>query len=248
MSSPIFSESTFTKLGAESYTGETMTLKGAVNKSILMFLTMLVPAAWIWWKMGSNPLAWANQGLFGFLIGSAIIGFVVALVISFKKSLAPFLAPVYAAVEGVFIGLISMIYEVKFQGIVLQASTITLLIFAAMLLAYRTGLIRATPMFTKVIVFATLGVGLFYLITIIMSFFGVQSFYYGNSTLSIIVSVVVAGLAAFYLILDFQLIDDASKQGAPKYMEWYCAFGLMVTIIWLYLEILRLLSKLSSRN
>lgn len=247
MSSPVFSESTFESLRSQPYAGETMTLKGAVNKSLLLFLTLLVPAAWIWWEIESGD-PWIIANLRTFLFASLIIGFVLALVISFKRTWAPVLAPVYAAAEGVFLGIISMFFNEKFPGIVLQASTITLLVFAVMLIAYRTGLLRATPMFTKILFFAMLGIGLFYLVTMIMSMFGVQSFYSGNSTLSIIVSVVVAGVAAFNLILDFQLIDDQSKMGAPKYMEWYSAFGLLVTVVWLYIEILRLLSKLSSRD
>lgn len=249
MSSPIFSESTFEKLSESGYAaGETMTLKGAINKCLLLFVTMLVPAAAIWWKMGGDPAGEAAQGLTTYLWGSLIIGFILALVISFKKVWAPFLAPVYAAVEGVFLGLISMIFNSVYDGIVLNAVTITLLIFAGMLLAYRTGLLRATPRFTKILIFATAGVGIFYLITIIMGFFGVQSFYSGNSWLSIGVSALIAGIAAFNLIIDFTLIEEQSNAGAPKYMEWYSAFGLMVTLIWLYIEILRLLSKLQSRD
>jgi uncharacterized YccA/Bax inhibitor family protein len=247
MSSPLFSESTFENLRAENLTGETMTLKGAVNKSLLLFITMLVPAAWIWWEIQSQD-PWIVSNLKTFLIGSLIIGFVLALVISFKKTWAPALAPAYAAVEGVFLGIISVFFEAKFPGIILQASTITMLIFGAMLVAYRTGLLRATPKFTKIIVFATLGIALFYLVTMIMGAFGINSFYNGNGILSIVVSVVISGIAAFNLILDFNLIDDQAKAGAPKYMEWYCAFGLLVTVVWLYIEILRLLSKISSRD
>lgn len=247
MSNPVFSEKTFAEWN-QGYSGETMTLKGSINKCILLFLTMLVPAAWIWWYMGGTIETASTQGLQGYLIGSAILGLILALVISFKKTLAPYLAPVYAAVEGVFIGLISMIYNQFFDGIVVQAVTITLLIFAGMLVAYRTGLLRATPMFTKIIVFATIGVGIFYLINMIIIAFGGTTFFMGNSWLSIGVSALIAGIAAFNLILNFTLIDEQSQAGAPKYMEWYSAFGLMVTLIWLYLEILRLLAKLNSRD
>lgn len=247
MSSPVFSEKSFTSV-SEGYQGETMTLKGAINKCILLFVTMLVPAAWIWWYMGGTIEAAQTQGFTGYLWGSVIIGFILALIITFKKSLAPYLAPVYAAVEGVFLGLVSMVYNQLFDGIVMQAVTITLLIFAAMLLAYRTGLIRATPMFVKVLMFATLGVGIFYLINWIIVIMGGSSFYMGNSWLSIGISALIAGVAAFNLIMDFTLIDEQSRMGAPKYMEWYSAFGLMVTLIWLYLEILRLLAKLQSRD
>lgn len=249
MSNPILSEKTFEKARqaeAGSYAGEVMTLKGTINKSILLFITLLVPAAWIWWKMGGDPTA--AEGLKGWMIGSAILGFVISLVLMFKKSWAPVLAPLYAAVEGVFIGLISMVFNYFFDGIVMQAVGITLLVFAAMLVAYRTGLLRATPMFTKVIVMATLGVALFYLINMIVTWITGNNWYAGSSTLSIIVSAVVAGIAAFNLILDFNMIEEGSKSGFPKYMEWFCAFGLMVTIVWLYLEILRLLAKLQSRD
>jgi uncharacterized YccA/Bax inhibitor family protein len=246
MSNPTLSEKSFAEW-SDGYSGESMTLKGAVNKCILLFITMLVPAAWIWWKMGElNEFALSSMKMY--LYGSAIIGFILALVITFKKNLAPYLAPVYAAVEGVFLGIVSKVFDALYDGIVFQAVSITLLIFAAMLLAYRTGLLRATPRFTKILMFATLGVGVFYLVNWILSMFGVQSFYFGNGWLSIAVSAIVAGIAAFNLIIDFTMIEEQSKMGAPKYMEWYSAFGLLVTLIWLYLEILRLLSKLSSRD
>jgi uncharacterized YccA/Bax inhibitor family protein len=249
MSNPILSEKTFEKTRqatAGEYSGDVMTMKGTINKSILLFITLLVPAAWIWWKMGGNPET--AQGLTGWMIGSAILGFVLSLVIVFKKSWAPVIAPLYAAVEGVFLGLISMVFHHIYPGIVVQAVFVTLVIFAAMLLAYKTGLLRATPMFTKIIVFATIGVGVFYLINMVTGIFGVSSFYEGNGWLSIGVSALIAGIAAFNLILDFNMIEEGSKSGFPKYMEWFCAFGLMVTIVWLYLEILRLLAKLQSRD
>lgn len=249
MSNPILSEKTFEKTRqatAGVYSGDVMTMKGTINKSILLFITLLVPAAWIWWKMGGNPET--AQGLTGWMIGSAILGFVLSLVIVFKKSWAPVIAPLYAAVEGVFLGLISMVFDYIYPGIVMEAVGVTLLVFAAMLMAYRTGLLRATPMFTKVIVMATLGVALFYLINMIVTWITGNNWYAGSSTLSIVVSAVVAGIAAFNLILDFNMIEEGSKSGFPKYMEWFCAFGLMVTIVWLYLEILRLLAKLQSRD
>jgi uncharacterized YccA/Bax inhibitor family protein len=249
MSNPILSEKTFEKTRqatAGVYSGDVMTMKGTINKSILLFITLLVPAAWIWWKMGGNPET--AEGLKGWMIGSAILGFVLSLVIVFKKSWAPVIAPLYAAVEGVFLGLISMVFDYIYPGIVMEAVGVTLLVFAAMLMAYRTGLLRATPMFTKVIVMATLGVALFYLINMIVTWVTGNNWYAGSSTLSIIVSAVVAGIAAFNLILDFNMIEEGSKSGFPKYMEWFCAFGLMVTIVWLYLEILRLLAKLQSRD
>jgi uncharacterized YccA/Bax inhibitor family protein len=250
MSNPILSEKSFERFSdglAGRSTTDVMTLQGTINKSILLFITMVIPAAWIWWMMGGYDKEAASEYI-PYLIGSAIAGFVISLILMFKQSWAPILAPIYAAVEGVFIGLISMIFNYMYDGIVMQAVFVTLVIFTAMLVAYKTGLLRATPMFTKIIVFATMGVGIFYLITMIMGMFGVQSFYNGNSWLSIGVSALIAGIAAFNLILDFNMIEEGSKNGFPKYMEWYCAFGLLVTIVWLYLEILRLLAKLNSRE
>ncbi|MBL7812352.1 MAG: Bax inhibitor-1/YccA family protein [Bacteroidetes bacterium] len=247
MSNPLMTESAFEKVRTGFVSdGESMTLKGTVNKTILLFITMLVPAAWIWMKLGGDPTQ--AVGLMPFMIGSLVIGLIASIVLVFKKSWAPVLAPVYAAAEGVFLGIISMIYEHFQSGIVVQAVGITLLLFAAMLVAYRTGLIRATPLFTKIIVFATLGVGLFYLINMIVMMFGVESFYMGSSLLSIGVSVLIAGIAAFNFILNFDMIENQAQLGAPKYMEWYSGFGLLLTLVWLYLEILRLLSKISGRD
>jgi uncharacterized YccA/Bax inhibitor family protein len=227
-----------------------MTLNGTINKSILLFATLLAPAAWLWFKMGgAGYLDYAvNNGLMGYAMAGMIIGLVSSLVMMFKKSWSPYLAPVYAAAQGLFLGAISLIFESAYEGIVMNAIGITLLVFAGMLLAYRSGLLRATPMFTKVIVFATMGVGVFYLITMIMGFFGVESFYYGNSPMSIGLSALIAGIAAFNLILDFSFIEQQSQAGAPKYMEWFSGVALLMTLVWLYLEILRLLAKLQSRD
>lgn len=252
MSSPAFNEEYLKKLkeksmiGADAANQGVMTLKGSINKSILLFITMIIPAGAIWWKLGGDPLAAPN--MMGYFYGSLIVTVILSLIISFSPKTSPYLAPVYAACEGILIGIVSMVYESLFDGIVIQAVALTLLVVGAMLLAYKTGLLRATPKFVKIITFATLGVGLFYLIGWIMTMFGNNSlfaFYNGNSLMSIGLSILIAGIAAFNLILDFDLMDNGSKMGLPKYMEWYSAFGLMVTVVWLYLEILRLISKLS---
>lgn len=250
MSNPLFSEKAFSASRTDYTDQGVMTLNGTINKSILLFATMLLPAAWLWFKLGggSNLDYAANNGLMTYAITGMIVGLISSLVMMFKKSLSPYLAPIYAAAEGLFLGAISMIFEAAYEGIVLNAIGITLLVFAVMLLAYRSGLLRATPMFTKVIVFATMGVGVFYLITMIMGFFGVESFYYGNSPMSIGISALIAGIAAFNLILDFSFIEKQSKAGAPKYMEWFSGVALLMTLVWLYLEILRLLAKLQSRD
>lgn len=254
MSSPFLSDKAFDGVRSETYEGE-MTVNGTVNKTIVLFLMMLIPAALLWSKFdvqggeGELGLAYAfNNGLSGYMWGGLIVGFIASMVMMFKQSWAPYLAPIYAAAEGVFLGAISLVFNAMYDGIVINAVGITLLIFAVMLLAYRSGLLKATPMFTKVIVFATMGVGVFYLITMIMGMFGAQSFYYGSSPLSIGISALIAGIAAFNLILDFDFIERQSAQGAPKYMEWFAGVALLITLVWLYLEILRLLAKFRGRD
>jgi uncharacterized YccA/Bax inhibitor family protein len=249
MSSPLFSEKAFQSV-AGSY-GESMTLKGTVDKTLLLFLTLLVPATWIWTKMGADPEYAMNNGIQSYMWGGIIVAIISILIISFKKDLSPYLAPVYAAAQGVVLGSISMFFEAMFPGIVMQAVGITLGIFALMLIAYKTGVLRATPMFTKIIFMATAGVAIFYVIMWIAGMFGatgLRNFYAGNSLMSIGLSVVIAGIAAFNFILDFNFIEENAKNGAPKYMEWYSGVALLATLIWLYIEILRLLSKLQSRD
>jgi uncharacterized YccA/Bax inhibitor family protein len=250
MSSPLFSEKAFSATRSGSYEGS-MTLKGTVDKSIVLFLTLLAPAVWIWNKMGGDPEYAINNGVQTYMYGGLIIGLISILIMSFKKSWSPYLAPVYAAAEGVLLGALSMFFEAMFPGIVMQAVAITMGIFALMLVLYKTNVLRATPMFTKVIYIATAGVGVFYLLMMVLNLFGVHglsSFYAGSSPMSIGLSVLIAGIAAFNLIMDFTFIEEASNAGAPKYMEWYAGVGLLATLIWLYIEILRLLAKLQSRD
>lgn len=250
MSSPLFSEKAFSATRSGSYEGS-MTLKGTVDKSIVLFLTLLAPAVWIWNKMGGDPEYAINNGVQTYMYGGLIIGLISILIMSFKKSWSPYLAPVYAAAEGVLLGALSMFFEAMFPGIVMQAVAITMGIFALMLVLYKTNVLRATPMFTKVIYIATAGVGIFYLLMMVLNLFGVHglaNFYAGSSPMSIGLSVLIAGIAAFNLIMDFTFIEEASNAGAPKYMEWYAGVGLLATLIWLYIEILRLLAKLQSRD
>lgn len=250
MSSPLFTEKSFSTTSSSAQYGS-MTLRGAVDKTIILFLTLLVPAAWIWNKMGVDSEYAVNNGIQSYMIGGLIICFISMLVIIFKKEWAPFLAPVYAAAQGVVLGALSMFFEYMFPGIVMQAVGITLGIFALMLFAYKSGLLRATPMFQKVIFMATAGVGIFYLIMMLgnlFGFHGLSNFYAGSSMMSIGISVVIAGIAAFNFILDFNFIEESAKRGAPKYMEWYSGVALLATLIWLYIEILRLLAKLQSRD
>ena len=180
--------------------------------------------------------------------GGAIGGFIVAIIISFKPNLAQYLAPVYAVLEGLFLGAISAMFNQAFAesapGIVMNATLLTILTAFAMLVVYRTGLIKVNDKFIRIITTAVGAIALYYFVNIILSMFGVNLVMLHNSgPLSIGISLVIIGVAAFSLLLDFNFIEKASQQGAPKYMEWYGAFALMVTLIWLYLEILKLLAK-----
>jgi uncharacterized YccA/Bax inhibitor family protein len=181
-------------------------------------------------------------------MGASLGGLVIALAIIFKKHWAPFLAPVYAIVEGVVIGFLSMMLEMQFPGIALQAATLTFGTLAALLMAYRSGLIRATENFKLGVVSATGGIMVVYLIDLGMQFFGMPiGFIHDSGWMGIGFSLFVVAIAALNLVLDFDFIETGVERGAPAYMEWYGAFGLLVTLIWLYLEILRLLAKARSR-
>ena len=189
----------------------------------------------------SSVAPWLMLGVIG--------GFIAALVTIFKKSWAPVTAPIYALLEGLVLGGISAITEVKFPGVPMQAVGLTFGTLVALLLVYRAGIIKVTDNFRLGVIAATGGIALFYLATMIMGFFGVRfPTVFGTGPVGIAISVFVVIVAALNLVLDFDLIERGAQMGAPKYMEWYGAFALMVTLIWLYLEILRLLSKLRSRN
>lgn len=239
-----------------AYTGDlstVMTLKGTINKTLLSLLLVIVGAMYTW-KMalygGGNASAW--------MLGGGIGGFIVALITVFKKEWAPYTVPVYSFLEGLLLGGLSATVAASFSTepgssvnsqIVVQAVSLTFGVFLAMLMAYRSGIIKATQKFKMGVVAATGGVFLVYMLGFIFSLFGVElGFLYGNSMLAIGINLVVVVIAAFNLILDFDFIEQGVRAKAPKYMEWYGAFGLMVTLIWLYIELLRLLSRLASRN
>nr|MDP9323819.1 Bax inhibitor-1/YccA family protein [Acidobacteriota bacterium] len=180
---------------------------------------------------------------------SVIAGFIVAMVTVFKQSWAPYTTPVYAAVEGVALGGISVVFEARYPGIVSQAVFLTFGTLGALLLAYRSGLIKATENFKLGVVAATGGIALLYLLSFILGFFGVNvPLIHSSGTFGILFSMFVVVIAALNLVLDFDFIEKGAERGAPKYMEWYGAFGLLVTLVWLYLEILRLLAKLQDRR
>ena len=242
---PALSDDTFTGFGRVARE-EQMSIQGTANKALLLVLCTFVTAAWTWniFYRTMNP-----QAVVPLLGIGAVAGFIVALVTVFKQSWAPVTAPIYALLEGLVIGGVSSVAEAQFPGIVIQAVGLTFGTCLVLLLAYKTGMIRATENFKLGVVAATGGIALFYFITIILGFFGVRvSFVYQSGPVGIAFSLIVCAIAALNLVLDFDFIEQGAAAGAPRYMEWYAAFGLMVTLIWLYLEILRLLMKLRSRD
>jgi uncharacterized YccA/Bax inhibitor family protein len=243
---PALGDNTFTGVVRLARTEEAMTAQGTATKALLLLLCVLLTASWVWSKYyeAMNP-----QVVTPWVAVGAIAGFIVALVTVFKQTWAPITAPLYALLEGLVIGGVSALFEAQFPGIVIQAAALTLGTCLAMLLAFKSRLIRATENFKMGVVAATGGIALFYILTMVLGFFGIQMpLMYGNSLASIGFSVVVVIIAALNLVLDFDFIEQGAAQRAPKYMEWYGAFGLMVTLIWLYLEMLRLLAKLRSRD
>jgi len=234
---PVLSKKTFTNTISSS---DQMTIEGTVNKTAIS-LFLLVGTGYFTFDVISPVL----------LIGAGIGGFILALVTIFKKEWAPITVPLYAILEGALLGGISYMYNTSYNGIVTNAILLTVGILVSLLIAYRSGYIKATENFKLGIFAATGGIAIVYFVNFIMGFFGsglgVMSIN-NASPLSIGFSIVVVIIASLNLVLDFDFIEEGAEKGAPKYMEWYGAFGLLVTLIWLYLEILRLLAKLNSRR
>ena len=227
----------------------TMSVRGAINKFGFLMLMIIAGAAYNWHLFEEGKGSTMSTLMIVGIIGGLITGFAI----SFKPNWAGYLAPLYGLLEGLFIGGISAImneaFAKKYPGLVMQAVGLTFGVAIAMFLLYNFRIIRATEKFKSVVISATVGIGIFYLITIVLGWFGVNvGFAYDNSLLSIGISLFVVAIAALNLIMDFDMIEKGAELGAPKFMEWYGAFGLLVTMVWLYLEILRLLSKLGSRD
>ena len=218
-----------------------MTLSGVINRSILLLLLVAGTSAGVWSYSGSHPSV-----IYPMVMIGALGGFVVAMVTSFKKEWSPVTSPVYAVLEGLFIGGISLVMEQRFPGLILQAVMLTFGVMFALLAAYQSRIIRPSQTFKSVIVGATFGIVVVYLISMVMQlFFHTEiPLINGNGPMGIAFSLVVVGIAALNLVLDFDFIENGVAAGAPKWMEWYAAFGLTVTLVWLYIEILRLLSKM----
>jgi uncharacterized YccA/Bax inhibitor family protein len=243
---PALNSKAFTGLGRATDAAEAMSIQGTVNKTALLALLALVPATWTWRMYYTS---WDPASVMPWVIGGAIGGFIVALITIFKKQWAPLTAPIYVLLEGLFLGGFSALFEAKYPGIVIQAVALTFGTLFCLLLAYRSGLIKATENFKLGVVAATGGIALIYVATLVLGLFGVRMpFIHESGILGIAFSLFVVIVAALNLVLDFDFIESGAAHGAPKYMEWYAAFGLMVTLIWLYIEILRLLAKLRSRR
>ena len=243
---PTLNSKTFEQAGYGAGTAG-MTIEGTVNKVGILLLLLILPAAWVW---NRALTAWDPAQVAPLVIGGVIGGLVFALVTIFKKEWAPVTAPMYAVMEGLYLGGISAWIHMQYKGIVIQAVALTFGTLFALLFAYRSGLIRATENFKLGIVAATGAIFMVYLASMVMRLFGAGSIpmIHEGGTVGILFSVFVVAIAALNLVLDFDFIEQGAEHGAPKYMEWYAAFGLMVTLVWLYIEILRLLAKLQSRD
>ncbi|WP_422123289.1 Bax inhibitor-1/YccA family protein [Planococcus sp. X10-3] len=221
----------------------TMTIQGTVNKTLILLLLVLATFVYSWNQFATNP----GNVLPLILIG-AIGGLVVAIITIFVPKIAPFTAPLYALLEGLFLGAISAQYEAQYGGIVFQAVLLTMGVLFSLLFAYKSGIIKVTKNFRLGVIAATGAIFLVYIVSFVGGFFGFNVPYlHDSSPIGIAISVVIVIIAALNLVLDFDYIENASASRVPKYFEWYGAFGLLVTLVWLYLEILRLLSKLRSR-
>jgi uncharacterized YccA/Bax inhibitor family protein len=235
-SNPVFNEKSLAKESA-GYVGQetrTFTLQSAINKTFVLMGLLLLTSV-IGFKF-ANPI---------FIIGGAIGGLIIVLIAVFKKEWSPVLAPIYAVLEGLFVGGISSIYAGAYNGIILQAISLTLLVFFSMLVIYKTRIIPVTNKLRVGIVMATGAIFLVYLLSFILSFFGINMpMIHESGPIGIIFSLVVIGIAALNLLLDFDLFEKGEQMNAPSYMEWFAGLALMITVVWIYIEMLRLLSKL----
>ena len=235
-SNPAFNSDTFSGFG---YVDQTMTVYGTVNKSVLLLLLSVISAS----------VVWAVPSLSGIGLVASLPAFILAIATTFKPEWARITAPIYSVLKGLALGGISLSINYIYPGLPIQAVVLTFGVFFTMMIAYRSGIIRASEKFVLGVAAATGGIAIFYLISWVIGFFGISNpLISGNGLLSIGFSIVVVIIAALNLILDFENIKTGEQRGAPQYMEWYSAFSLMITLIWLYVEILILLTKLAGRN
>ncbi|MDR3306807.1 MAG: Bax inhibitor-1/YccA family protein [Endomicrobium sp.] len=233
MSNPLLKDSVFQTTVRSA---DVMTVTGTINKSIILWVLLAAGAFY----------SWTHPAIIMPLVVPILLGaFVLAIITAFKMTLSPFLSPIYAVCEGLVLGVISVYFEKSYPGIVINAVLLTMCVLFCMLAAYKTGMLKATPRFKKVVILSTFAIALVYLIDLLMSAFGARGFRFltDSSSLGMVVSLIIVAVAALNLIIDFDLIERGAQRGAPKYMEWYGSFALMVTLVWLYLEILRLLFR-----
>jgi uncharacterized YccA/Bax inhibitor family protein len=241
---PAMNEAVYRRAGLATTPAQAMTVQGTALKTAALLVILAVTAAYAWAQAVAGPTTLT----YGLLIAGSVGGLVTALVTVFVPKVSPFTAPVYAALEGLVLGAISAVFEAAYPGVVFQAVGLSVGVLAVMLLVYGTGLIRATAKFKIGVVAATGAVCLVYLADVVASFFGTRlPFIHETGPVGIGFSLVVVVIAALNLILDFDFIEQGVRRQAPKYMEWYGGFSLLVTLVWMYLEILRLLAKLRSR-
>jgi uncharacterized YccA/Bax inhibitor family protein len=250
-SNPALGENTFRDASGPRYptyidAASRMTLSGTVNKTALLLILATGSAAWTWYRFF---VAQDMGSIAPLLLVGALGGFICAMVTVFKKEWAPVTAPIYALLEGLVLGGISAITNLRYPGIAMQAVGLTFGTLFVLLFLYSSRIIHVTQKFRLGVVAATGGIMVFYLVQMVLGFFGIHFFSLnGSGALGIGISLFICAIAALNLVLDFDFIERGVNYGAPKYMEWYGAFGIMVTLVWLYLEILRLLSKMRSRN
>jgi len=241
---PVLGERTFERSRFEPMARDAMTVNGTVNKTLLLLVLLTASSAWTW------SMAAAGQAIVGpLVVGGLIGGLVLGMATAFVPRWSPVTAPIYAVCEGLFLGAISAIINQAQPGIAPQAVALTFGTLFCLLAAYRSGLVRATENFKLGVVAATGAICVVYLISLVLSLFGVRfPFIHDAGPIGILFSLGVVVVAALNLVLDFDFIEQGARAGAPRFMEWYGAFGLLATLVWLYLEILRLLSKLNSRG
>jgi uncharacterized YccA/Bax inhibitor family protein len=254
-SNPALGQNTFSNTSDAQYGGQygglidatdRMTLNGTVNKTGVLLVCAIATAAWTWHLFLQSHDAADVVPLMGL---GLVAGFICAIVTVFKKEWSPVTAPLYALLEGLALGGFSAIFETRYPGIAIQAVGLTFGTLFALLVVYRSGMIRVTQKFRLGVFAATGGIALFYILEMVLGFFGIQfTSINGSGAIGIGFSLIVVGIAALNLVLDFDFIEQGVQHGAPRYMEWYGAFGIMVTLVWLYIEMLRLLSKMRSRN
>lgn len=244
-SNPIFNNTNVVE-NVYSVSSVPMTVSGTMNKLFLLSFVMLLGAAAVFYQFSMGHFDFVNM----IMIAGIIISFILAIIMRFKVSATPYLSPIYAFFQGAVLSGVSCFFEKMFSGIVMQAVTVTFFVVLTMAVAYKTQLIRATETFKKVMFLSTLSIGIFYLVSFALMLFGVNIPYFQNlaTPAAILVNVIIAIFAALNLIIDFDFIEQGVNRNLPALYEWHGAFGLLVTIMWLYLEILRILARLANNK